>query len=670
MQSKTLSSEPTAAEKAPNAYFNAGLFRKNLSRFWPLWAVYFVAWFLMGPLTQFLGFFGRYAQMNELEDTVYNCTSALAVMASDGALVMAVIFGCLFAMALFSYLCSARSVGMMHAFPIRREGLFLTNYLSGLIVILATQAINTALIAAIWAAARVSAGSLLWQWFVIPVGELFFFYSFAVFCAMFTGQILALPVFYAALNGLCMGVNLLVQNLGSAFFYGYKGGSTPVWVIWLTPIYRLVRSVGYSNGLYGNVRVGNVTLYGADTVAVYAGAGLVLAALALAVYRRRKSETAGDTVTISWARYLFRYGVAACCALSLGQGLYYLVWEEFRGSQNDPSMPAMVICMVLLGLVGYYAAEMLLKKSFRVFRKSWKGAVAFSAVIVLLGVGVAFDVTGVEARVPDKDDVASVQFNFGGRTAGSGEVQDSETIQKFIDFHTAVLEEKDSQLVWQRASNSGGENVGQEGYLNFTYFLKNGSTISRNYFVYSPDDERSPAAARLAELVTEPTVQRANLLGSLERGRITSGELSVYTPALGSWDTISFDADEAQTIYEAVVQDVNAGNFGTTTLMDDETWADHVYVNGLTLYYVLEDGGEGRNHDRSQSICLSTSCVSTIAALKKTGKVMGEQLLTEQQVNGATGAYVENDPTLSTTAEEMTPETASAAVPETAVTAG
>ena len=42
------------------------------------------------------------------------------------------VYAVLCAMAVWSYLYNARSVGLMHTLPIRREGLFLTNFLSGL----------------------------------------------------------------------------------------------------------------------------------------------------------------------------------------------------------------------------------------------------------------------------------------------------------------------------------------------------------------------------------------------------------------------------------------------------------------------------------------------------------------------------------------------------------
>lgn len=42
----------------------------------------------------------------------------------------------------------------------------------------------------------------------------------------------------------------------------------------------------------------------------------------MAAYRRRRSESAGDIVSVRWAKVLFRYGVALTAALTIGQGLY------------------------------------------------------------------------------------------------------------------------------------------------------------------------------------------------------------------------------------------------------------------------------------------------------------------------------------------------------------
>lgn len=226
--------------RSKTSCFNGTLLRKDLCRFWPLWCAYLAVWLVAVPLNQFLTLFGtsvRYYTPIQLVDAA---VSNLLSMGTEMGLWMGLVFGCFFAMALFSYLCSARSVGMMHSFPIRREGLFFTHYLAGCIVFLSALAVTGLLAAAIQGAAGVLEWRNIGLWFICSAGQMLFFYSFAVFCTMFTGQILAVPVFYAALNVVVMALCQAVQMLGSIFLYGYNGGGTPAWVRWLTPPYQLM----------------------------------------------------------------------------------------------------------------------------------------------------------------------------------------------------------------------------------------------------------------------------------------------------------------------------------------------------------------------------------------------------------------------------------------------
>lgn len=100
--------------RSKTSYFNPTLFWKNITRFWPLWALYGVIWLLVLPLKGLNdlrhgawsyggeGAWGFHEQMLEL--------SALSIG-------MAVVFGLLAAMALFSYLYHSRSACMIHSLP-------------------------------------------------------------------------------------------------------------------------------------------------------------------------------------------------------------------------------------------------------------------------------------------------------------------------------------------------------------------------------------------------------------------------------------------------------------------------------------------------------------------------------------------------------------------------
>ena len=159
--------------------------------------------------------------------------------------------------------------------------------------------------------------SALGLWLAVQSGLCLFFYSFAVFCAMFTGSVLALPVFYGILNFLAAGVYMLVQGLMAEFFYGFSqwGVGMPSAIQWLTPFVKLMEACAWSRPYWDEP---GYQLRSPGAVAVYAAAGVVLAVLAVLAYQRRHAESAGDVVAIPLVRPVFRCGVAFCTGLSLG----------------------------------------------------------------------------------------------------------------------------------------------------------------------------------------------------------------------------------------------------------------------------------------------------------------------------------------------------------------
>ena len=81
---------------------------------------------------------------------------------------------------------------------------------------------------------------------------------------------------------------------------------------------------------------------------------------------------------------------------------------------------AMLIAMIVSGAIGSYAASMLLAKSLRVFRGSWKGlAVTALCAAVICGV-MKFDVFGIETWIPEAEEVVSVTMNVSGEIELAG----------------------------------------------------------------------------------------------------------------------------------------------------------------------------------------------------------------------------------------------------------
>ena len=351
--------------------FNSALYRKTLGRFWPLWTLWGVLWLLLLPLNQLSRYFDWAAGGETATGGLVRDFADIPGVLTVGVWLAALV-GVLAAMAVFSYLYSARSACMMHALPLKREGLFLSQHLAGLTMLvlplaavaLVTLAVGMAVVPSWgWSQALPAVGI----WLACMSGVCLFFYSFACFCAMFTGQLLALPVFYAILNWLAMVVNFLVTALTEQFFYGYQANYLPAWVEFLTPV-SLLRQACYwgVRDVHGDGALVR-GLAAPQFVALYAGIGVVFVLLALWVYRGRQVESAGDVVSVPLVRPVFKYGVALCSGLCLG-----VFTTQILGWYNTDSTAVLVVCVLLWTAAGYFAAEMLLKKSFRVLR-AWKG---------------------------------------------------------------------------------------------------------------------------------------------------------------------------------------------------------------------------------------------------------------------------------------------------------
>ena len=173
--------------------FNASLMGRNIRRFWPIWLVYTVIWFMMMPVSMLLNLLlssrgGNILVGANFTDIVLDYSAQIQVVLNAG-------IGVLFAMALFSYLCSARSVGMMHSLPVSRKSLFITNYASGLVMLFSTYLATFLFTGLVESAFGILDMGQLAQWLWVTCGTGFFCYSFGVLCAIFAGQVLAVPVF-------------------------------------------------------------------------------------------------------------------------------------------------------------------------------------------------------------------------------------------------------------------------------------------------------------------------------------------------------------------------------------------------------------------------------------------------------------------------------------------
>ena len=606
------------------SFFNITLFRKNLPRFWPLWgmASFAGALFPLALLLQLMRRENFYMWNDPLSFTeMYYNVAAYAVP------VISLLYAVLCAMMVWSYLYNSRSVGLAHTLPIRREGLFFTNFLSGMAMMLIPYVVIGALCVLVSAVGGCFDLKGLIVTILTVLGLSFFYFASATLVAFITGNVFALPAVYFLLHFLAVLLDWLVSTFAQGFLFGLSGGYTGV-VEWLSPTVYLENQVRV-NSTYETIttqtsRLTAVSLENFWLIGVYALVGVVLLVLAWLLYRRRRSESAGDVVAVGWMKPVFRFGTAALAALLGGIALYELFWRNFQDGRYYDVIP-MLVCMLVAGAIGYYAASMLLAKSLKVFRGSWKGMALVAAGCVALCCVLHFDLLGVEDRVPEVSQVKKVHLYTADNNYTFYPEEDAELLEQVRTVHQAIVADKDFIL-------NGNErrlwalDTGDIEYVSFdvTYELTNGLEVERNYGLTVTRDRMAQAGTYdnlLDSLVNSEAMKAKRLHVGDSRYEVSSGYL--YLEAVG--EHYDLNSREAAAILEAVGKDARTGAWGTYNWFENDR--RDCYAMSLELSFTYTGEEEDLRRDWIE-IYVRPGMDHTIACLKDLGLVTDEALRT------------------------------------------
>lgn len=573
--------------RSATSFFDKTTARSDLRRHWPIAFIYTCVWLVGLPVNLWS------SSMWMPEEMTPALRAAQIIIGSYPTLAGALfVFGCVLAMALMGYLMSPRAVGLLHALPVRRGTLLATHTLVGWLML------NVPALLAVLVSIPVQAyyGGVAWgalgAWLLVHCGLSLFFLALGLLCAMVTGWLLAIPAIYAVVNFAVIAAAGLVRTLCSLFCYGYAGDDDfAPFVYWLTPVVNLVKRFGTCC-----VERSDASPYPwqvqfpADVVhavGIYTAAGAALLALTYLLYRRRKSESAADPAAFPWMRPVFRYGTGLLGGLALGLGLYQLVLG-WRMESETGRWVGLLVSTVLMGALCYYAAEMLVRKSLRVLRRSLPGAGLVCVLLALVCAGARFDVLGYAARVPDVSAVTQVQLR-GSLGLSAVNCTEPETIETVIALHR--------EIITLRPDEDDPEN---SAYITLRYTLTDGSTLTRAYQL-NPAGELEDA---LETVFNTGEVREKSLITSRHTGSWRGGYLSLDRTG----DAMQLTAAQAGEIYGALLRDIAQGhNHYDFSRLDDR----HVLVVQLDL--------EGSD---DYSLCigeLPEDCTETMQALVDVG---------------------------------------------------
>ena len=545
--------------KSKISFFNKTIFKKNVTLYWPIWVLYTVFLVFVQPVMfwsscYYSKYYDAYTYQDKLEDLI-------EVIYFDFHVYIIAFVALASGMALFHYLYNHKSANMIHAFPVDRIQLFGTNVISEFAFLAVPQTISCLLLAIVALCNGVMEVHYVAYWWLLALGTDIVAIAVVTFCAMFTGHLMALPVYAIVMNYFSYLVYYLVYVVVTIFGFGMNdlGRATERTVALFSPTECFLYNVGLCEEFDPITReCTGVLVYGVEVLAVYLVVAVILFAAAFVTYKKRHIEQAGEFITVGWVKPIFRFGIALAGGVLGGILMREFLWSIGIGC----NMTLFVLFLVLFGGACFFIADMFIHKSFRVFKKkNWMHCgICMAAIVVtffgILGIGKQY-----ENYQPELAEIETAYVDWGYEIKFEGE-----EAAEILALHKVILENKEVCLA---AKVEFG--YWDYEYVRIGYQLKNGDYIRRGYELPKGYEEIDTILTQVAAMETNPdnyldyvfvdNYEKIVLFngGWFEAQFIEDHFVDAEGDTIYNYNTVNFSPEQAKAFYDAIVADAKAG---------------------------------------------------------------------------------------------------------------
>ena len=528
--------------KSRTSFFNTTVLRKDITRYAPVWGLYAIGLllFLLIPNLDSTG--------DALSsDLCYTLPSMAVVNAILGGISALMVFGDLFK----TRLCYAT-----HALPLRREGWFVTHFTAGLLFSFVPNLLLSLLLMPLtdghWYVPLL--------WLAVCTLQYLFFFGAGAFCAVIAGNRLGAVAAYLILNFGLLLIEWYADSIYTPLLYGIEyHWALPSLLMPISHLNDLDFMIWSSKPFYIQEFLSHDWIY----LGIVAAVGILLAVIAVLIYRKRDLETAGDFLSLRAAKPVF----LLIYTLAIG----YLLSN--------------VVAPALLGLffgilIGFFTGKMLLERTVKIFT-GWN-FLRFGILVTLLAlsVGVArLDLAGLTRYVPDTENVAAMHFYSSA---------DAQAYQNTDDAGWSITDPQEidqfRQLHKNLADGRYRDDEENSALIYFQYELKNGRTVLRKYDVPVDSPEGQAIGKQLSRWESVFQIQNweafADSMDELELEVRLGEEIGHFTLT---------DQEQVQGLLAAVKADCDAGNMTQNWSYHDseETYA-WLYIYDGTFYEYVE----------------------------------------------------------------------------------
>ena len=493
---------------------NKSIIKSDLRRFWYMGAL-FLGWLVLGVVIPVLES-KKYVNYSSVPRDFW--------MIADPNVFAMMIFGIMIPTIIFGYIHKRSAVCAAHSLPLKRECIFFSHIVSSAILLLAPVLITALIMMSVNAVS--SRDIMKWIWLSVVYFALFG--GMALLSSAIAGNIFSALAIPAVILILPVCTTSLFEVLAKEYLLGYtymSNGSLSYAVSkWYMPYSELI---GYK-------------------ILIYIALGLVFAAIGFICFKKRALENNSSVTVFKVLNPIFMYGVAFYGGL-LGAIYIDAVTERLS-----------LWFAIPFGIVGIILARMLILKTFRP-KNIIKPSLIYILSVVILYAFFGLDITGFEKRIPDINDVASVNvcgayyepdlYYYDGHkvyvapeTLDNAEITDPEDIKKVIALH--------EDIVSKSKSDKNIKSKTKIDAVPIYYTLKNGKVLAREYN-YIRTDERK----EMRDAINDIPVVKAYTYPVLSDAK------KEYTSAIAG--TMEFNVRELSTeeiaqITEALRKDISS----------------------------------------------------------------------------------------------------------------
>lgn len=550
---------------------NFTLIRENFKRFWPIMAGGFLFWIVCGPFALALG--GR--------PYSYSTMSTILRHINPAPIMLNIVLPVALAVAVFGYLHRTNSAGVMHAMPYSRRSLFVSNYMSGLVMALLPVLFITLILLAMNTGVKpdyymdmstaFTFGDFA-RFFLEEFTIITFVYSISVFAASISGLSVIHTLTAAALNFVVPVVYLILMGYMDVFEYGFTAGT-------------LLEEIALRMNPY--IRILDDRL-SAKEIIIYLVIALAITVLAYLLYKIRHLERAGESYVFRPAKYIIGFLMVFVCSSLTG--------FVFHGQLG-------VAAFIPGFVVGYVVSQMIVNKSTKIFTKECLTSGLIYALVIAACICVfRFDLVGYQKRVPDASRVEKVTIQSNvfdmGLDGKADVISDPENIERVTEFHRLIVSDPDNyQDLWLGNYTGMDYSYDSRDYedpltrpvtFNIEYTMKSGLPMSRIYTIPAimlktdagmREVWNSAENGGLYDLLL--SIGAVNTDFTMEGYNLTAGSQGEYT----NWET--FDQDsmsmgtarlaEKEALLKAIRADVQSYDY--ERLFDDYGYEPYIYIH-------------------------------------------------------------------------------------------